>query len=101
VRLLPGQHSLPAAVAEPNSRAASRPPVRMSFGRGQLLNTFEMTLEPRHPRGLALRGETQSVEKMKARIDYDLDYLRNWSLPLDLYIIAKTAWIVLKGENAH
>ena len=48
-----------------------------------------------------LRGETQLVEKMKARIDYDLDYLRNWSLRLDLYIIAKTAWIVLKGENAH
>jgi Undecaprenyl-phosphate glucose phosphotransferase len=48
-----------------------------------------------------LRGETQSVEKMKARIDYDLDYLRNWSLRLDLYIIAKTAWIVLRGENAH
>jgi lipopolysaccharide/colanic/teichoic acid biosynthesis glycosyltransferase len=48
-----------------------------------------------------LRGETQSVEKMKARIDYDLDYLRNWSLRLDLYIIAKTAWIVLKGQNAH
>jgi putative colanic acid biosynthesis UDP-glucose lipid carrier transferase len=48
-----------------------------------------------------LRGETQSVEKMKARIDYDLDYLRNWSLRLDLYIIAKTAWIVLKGVNAH
>jgi putative colanic acid biosysnthesis UDP-glucose lipid carrier transferase len=48
-----------------------------------------------------LRGETQSVEKMKARIDHDLDYLRNWSLRLDLYIIAKTAWIVLKGDNAH
>jgi putative colanic acid biosynthesis UDP-glucose lipid carrier transferase len=47
------------------------------------------------------RGETQSVEKMKARIDHDLDYLRNWSLRLDLYIIAKTGWIVLKGENAH
>ena len=48
-----------------------------------------------------LRGETESVEKMKARIDFDLDYLRNWSLRLDLYIIAKTAWIVLKGQNAH
>jgi putative colanic acid biosysnthesis UDP-glucose lipid carrier transferase len=48
-----------------------------------------------------LRGETASVDKMKARIDHDLDYLRNWSLRLDLYIIAKTAWIVLQGENAH
>ena len=48
-----------------------------------------------------LRGETQSVERMKARVDYDLDYLRNWSLRLDLYIIAKTAWIVLTGRNAY
>jgi putative colanic acid biosynthesis UDP-glucose lipid carrier transferase len=48
-----------------------------------------------------LRGETESVEKMKARVDYDLDYLRNWSLRLDLYIIAKTAWIVLTGRNAY
>lgn len=47
------------------------------------------------------RGETETVEKMKARIEYDLDYLRNWSLRLDLYIIAKTVWVVLKGENAY
>jgi putative colanic acid biosynthesis UDP-glucose lipid carrier transferase len=48
-----------------------------------------------------LRGETESVEKMKARIDYDLDYLRNWSLRLDLYIIAKTVRIVLRGKHAY
>jgi putative colanic acid biosynthesis UDP-glucose lipid carrier transferase len=48
-----------------------------------------------------LRGETDSVEKMQARIDCDLDYLRNWSLRLDLYIVARTVWIVLKGDNAH
>jgi putative colanic acid biosynthesis UDP-glucose lipid carrier transferase len=49
-----------------------------------------------------LRGETETVEKMKARIDFDLDYLRNWSLQLDAYIIAKTAWILLKGQkNAY
>jgi lipopolysaccharide/colanic/teichoic acid biosynthesis glycosyltransferase len=48
-----------------------------------------------------MRGETSSLEKMKARIDYDLDYLRNWSLGLDLYTIAKTVWVVLRGNNAH
>ena len=48
-----------------------------------------------------LRGETETVEKMKARIDYDLDYLRNWSLRLDLYIIVKTVWVVAKGSNAY
>jgi putative colanic acid biosynthesis UDP-glucose lipid carrier transferase len=47
------------------------------------------------------RGETDSVAKMQARIDYDLHYLRNWSLRLDLYIIVRTAWIVLRGDNAH
>jgi len=48
-----------------------------------------------------LRGETEALEKMKARIEYDLDYLRNWSLRLDLYIIAKTVWVVLRGDNAY
>ena len=47
------------------------------------------------------RGETETLEKMKARIDYDLEYLRNWSLRLDLYIIAKTVSVVLKGDNAY
>jgi putative colanic acid biosynthesis UDP-glucose lipid carrier transferase len=48
-----------------------------------------------------LRGETPTLERMQARIDHDLDYLRNWSLRLDLYIMAKTLWVVLKGQNAH
>ena len=48
-----------------------------------------------------LRGETESVEKMKARIDHDLDYLRSWSLRLDIYIIAKTVWMVLRGKHAY
>ena len=38
---------------------------------------------------------------MKARIDLDLDCLRNWSVRLDLYIIARTVWVVLKGEHAY
>jgi putative colanic acid biosynthesis UDP-glucose lipid carrier transferase len=48
-----------------------------------------------------LRGETDTLDKMKARIDYDLDYLRNWSLRFDLYIIVRTIWVVLAKRNAY
>jgi putative colanic acid biosynthesis UDP-glucose lipid carrier transferase len=47
------------------------------------------------------RGETETLEKMKARIDCDLEYLRNWSLRLDLFIIAKTVWVILKKDAAY
>ena len=48
-----------------------------------------------------LRGETDTLDKMKARIDYDLDYLRNWSLRLDIHIILKTVLVVFKDKNAY
>ncbi len=48
-----------------------------------------------------LRGETETMDKMKARIDYDLDYLRNWSLSLDLWIIIRTAFVIFKQPNAY
>jgi putative colanic acid biosynthesis UDP-glucose lipid carrier transferase len=46
-----------------------------------------------------LRGETETLEKMKARIDHDIDYLRNWSPRLDIYIVLKTILVVFKGQN--
>jgi len=48
-----------------------------------------------------LRGETETLEKMEARIRYDLDYLRHWSLWLDLWIILRTVKVVLKRQNAY
>jgi putative colanic acid biosynthesis UDP-glucose lipid carrier transferase len=48
-----------------------------------------------------LRGETATVEKMQRRVQYDLDYLNNWSLGLDLKIIAKTAITVLNHRNTY
>jgi putative colanic acid biosynthesis UDP-glucose lipid carrier transferase len=47
------------------------------------------------------RGETETLDKMEARIRYDLDYLRSWSLWLDIYIILRTVKVVLQRENAH
>lgn len=47
-----------------------------------------------------LRGETRTVEQMEARVRYDLEYLRNWSVGLDLQILAKTALRVLNDSKA-
>lgn len=47
------------------------------------------------------RGETETIEKMEMRIRYDLDYLRNWSLRLDLWIIYRTVMEVFRDPNAY
>lgn len=47
------------------------------------------------------RGETDTLDKMEARIDCDLDYLRNWSLQLDLFIILKTVRLIFKDSSAY
>ncbi len=48
-----------------------------------------------------LRGETSTVDKMHERVQYDLDYLKNWSLKLDLRIIARTVLLVARDKNAY
>ena len=48
-----------------------------------------------------LRGETDTLDKMQGRIDFDLDYLRNWSLRLDIHIILKTISLVIKDQKAY
>ncbi|MBN9203448.1 MAG: undecaprenyl-phosphate glucose phosphotransferase [Methylibium petroleiphilum] len=47
------------------------------------------------------RGETDTVEKMQARVEYDLEYLRNWSLALDLQIIIRTVRMMFFDRNAY
>ena len=47
------------------------------------------------------RGETDTIEKMQARVEYDLEYLRNWSLGLDLQIIVRTIKLVFFDRNAY
>jgi lipopolysaccharide/colanic/teichoic acid biosynthesis glycosyltransferase len=50
---------------------------------------------------LGYRGETATVEAMQKRVEYDLEYLRNWSLTLDLRIILRTIRIVLNDDMAY
>lgn len=48
-----------------------------------------------------LRGETETVEKMFRRVQFDLEYVKNWSLALDMQIIFKTALKVFRDGNAY
>ncbi len=45
------------------------------------------------------RGETDTLEKMQKRIDFDLHYIENWSLWFDLRIIGMTIGEVIRPRT--
>jgi putative colanic acid biosysnthesis UDP-glucose lipid carrier transferase len=47
------------------------------------------------------RGETETLEKMELRIEFDHRYIREWTLWMDLKILFQTAVVVFKQENAY
>jgi putative colanic acid biosynthesis UDP-glucose lipid carrier transferase len=44
------------------------------------------------------RGETDTIEKMEARLALDHRYIREWSLWFDIKILFKTIFVVVKNE---
>ena len=48
-----------------------------------------------------LRGETDTLDKMQKRVEHDLSYIDNWSITLDLKIIALTAISMLFDRHAY
>jgi len=47
------------------------------------------------------RGETDTVEKIRKRVEHDIHYIDNWSIRFDLRILFMTPLVVLRGENAY
>ncbi|GHA06034.1 sugar transferase [Arenicella chitinivorans] len=47
------------------------------------------------------RGETSTLEMMEGRIKYDLEYVQNWSVWLDLKIMIKTVAHVIQTDKAY
>jgi len=48
-----------------------------------------------------LRGETETVEKMRERVKYDLQYLSHWSPWLDFKIVLRTLLVLWRDRNAY
>jgi exopolysaccharide biosynthesis polyprenyl glycosylphosphotransferase len=48
-----------------------------------------------------LRGEIDSLEKARARVEHDLFYIDHWSVWFDLKVLVLTLRIVLTRENAY
>ena len=47
------------------------------------------------------RGETRELRDMKKRVQYDIDYIRRWTLRLDIKIIVMTVMKVLGQKTAY
>jgi len=47
------------------------------------------------------RGETETIEKMARRVEYDLYYIDNWSPMFDVYILLRTVLIGLFDRHAY
>lgn len=47
------------------------------------------------------RGETEILSKMQKRVEYDLYYIKNWSIAFDLKIIFLTIFRGFVGRNAY
>jgi lipopolysaccharide/colanic/teichoic acid biosynthesis glycosyltransferase len=47
------------------------------------------------------RGETDTEEKIQRRVEHDIQYIDNWSVWMDLYILAMTPVSLLNSKNAY
>jgi Undecaprenyl-phosphate glucose phosphotransferase len=47
------------------------------------------------------RGETDTIEKIRKRVEHDLYYIDNWSVWFDLYIVLRTLLALFRNANAY
>ena len=47
------------------------------------------------------RGETDTIEKIRRRVEHDLYYIENWSIMFDIVIIVRTVLLIFRDRKAY
>ncbi len=91
------------------SLVGPRPHAPSTRAAGRLFNEVVQTYAARHKvkpgitgwaQVCGWRGETDTEDKLVKRLEYDLYYIENWSVPFDIYILLRTVLAVLFPKNA-
>jgi Undecaprenyl-phosphate glucose phosphotransferase len=45
------------------------------------------------------RGEIRMIDDLKKRVEFDVNYIENWSLNLDIKIMLLTVWVIIRGQK--
>ena len=92
------------------SLVGPRPHAKSAKAAGRLYQEVVENYAERHKikpgiTGLAqvngFRGETDTEDKIRRRIEYDIDYMENWSLALDFKIMLKTIYVIFRSDSAY
>ena len=84
------------SIVGPRPHAVAHNRLYPQTDQGCMIATRSSPASPAGRRSMASAAKPSNSRKMQARIDYDLDYLRNWSLGLDLHIILRTVLVVFR-----
>jgi Undecaprenyl-phosphate glucose phosphotransferase len=91
------------------SLVGPRPHAPSTRAGGRLFNEVVQTYAARHKvkpgitgwaQVCGWRGETDTEDKLVKRLEHDLYYIENWSVPFDIYILLRTVFAVLFPKNA-
>jgi len=96
-------------VAGDMSLVGPRPHAPSTRAGGRLFHEVIQTYAARHKvkpgitgwaQACGWRGETDTEEKLVKRLEHDLYYIENWSIPFDIYILVRTVFAVIVPKNA-
>ncbi len=45
------------------------------------------------------RGEIKRLQDLKRRVQYDVNYIEEWTFNMDLKIMLLTVWVIIKGQD--